>query len=94
MRIIREADGGLYTHKKKFLSCIEAIDGCERRALHYGKRWFGIGVDDWIPQFFDYLTSYNEISIASFIARARSNNCLSEEDIKEMVSDMRDDGLH
>tara|TARA_R100001369_G_C3259368_1_gene157800 strand:- start:344 stop:628 length:285 start_codon:yes stop_codon:yes gene_type:complete len=94
MRIIREADGGIYTHKKKFASCIQAIDGSERRTLYYGERYFGIGVDDWVSQFFDYLVTYDEISVASFIARARVKECLSEEDIRMMACDMREEGLH
>ena len=92
MRIIREADGGLYTHKKKFLSSIEAINevGYE----------YDTPMSDRLSQcpfpeeFFNDLCENNTISVAAFMAGARAENCLSEEDIRAMASDMRAEGLH
>ena len=80
MRIIREADGGLYTHKKKYTLCIEDINGLG----DHGER--GI----W----FDELCENNTISVSSFMAGCRRGGCYSDEEIREMASDMRAEGLH
>ena len=96
MRIIREADGGLYTHKKKFLSSIEAINEV---GYDYDTpmcdRLYRCPFSD---EFFNDLCENNTLSIASFIARARTEDMrgwrLGEEEIKMMVADMRAEGLH
>ena len=80
MRIIREADGGLHTHKRKFLSSIQAINEVAEV--------FDRG------NFFDILLENETLSIASFMAGCRQAECFSEEEIREMASDMRAEGIH
>ena len=91
MRIIREADGGLYTHKKKFLSSIQAINEVGNHGYACD---LGCGETYYAYDFFDDLCENNTISVAAFMAGARAANCLSEEDIRAMASDMRAEGLH
>jgi hypothetical protein len=81
LRIIREADGGLHTHKGKFSSCMNDIE--EVGAETFDAR-----------DFLENLCQFGTISIASFIGGARREDCLAEEEIQEIVADMRDEGLH
>ena len=71
MRIIREADGGIYTHKKKFLSSIEAINE--------------VGAD--IPEIYDILLENETLSKAVFIHRGVTIGNIWKPEVLEMAED-------
>jgi len=68
MRIIKEADGGLWIHKFKFSQCLEVIEDC-------GKDMEECGLDGYSDEFFEILWGSFDLTKRVHRYRMSMPNC-------------------